>query len=60
VARKSCTSSPDMFSSFLTSPPENERLDRLLGFGGLGSSAGAPSERRAGGCDAGACAPAGL
>lgn len=31
MARKSCTSSPDMFSSFLASPPKNEVLDRLLG-----------------------------
>ena len=31
MARKSCTSSPDMFSSFLASSPKNAVRDRLLG-----------------------------
>jgi hypothetical protein len=31
MARKPCTSSPDMFSGFLASAPKNAVLDRLLG-----------------------------
>ena len=29
MARKSCTSSPDLFTSFLAAPPKSEVLERL-------------------------------
>ena len=31
MARKSCTSSPDLFTSFLAAPPKSEVLEQLAG-----------------------------